>query len=105
MDVVNWTFLEQPRPSPALHRPRPTRLRDVAADLGITERRAHGIIHDLVESGYITKTKDGRRNHYQVRNHLPLPEPTATPRSVGEVLTLLAGTDPPATNDRPATDD
>ena len=92
--VVNWAFLSNHgRALVCIARDPQTRLRDVAADLGITERRAHGIVRDLVESGYITKTKDGRRNRYQVRAHLPLPEPTASQRSVGEVLALLAGTD------------
>ena len=53
------------------------RLRDIAASLSITERTAFGIITDLVAAGYIRKHKDGRRNHYQIQTHQPLPEPTA----------------------------
>ena len=33
------------------------RLRDIAASLGITERRAHGIITDLAEAGYMITQK------------------------------------------------
>jgi hypothetical protein len=44
-------------------------------------------------AGYIVKQKNGRRNHYQIQAHLPLPEPTSRERTVGEVLALLAGTD------------
>jgi len=69
------------------------RLRDIAASLGVTERSAYGIVTDLAEAGYVVKQKDGRRNRYQVQAHLPLPEPTGRERTVGEVLTLLAGTD------------
>jgi IclR-like helix-turn-helix domain-containing protein len=69
------------------------RLRDIAASLGITERSAYGIVTDLAEAGYVVKQKDGRRNRYQVQAHLPLPEPTGRERTVGEVLTLLVGTD------------
>jgi hypothetical protein len=69
------------------------RLRDIAASLDITERSAFGIITDLVEAGYVIKEKDGRRNRYHIQAHLPLPEPTARERTVGEVLALLAGTD------------
>jgi hypothetical protein len=68
------------------------RLRDIAASLGITERSAFGIITDLVEAGYVVKEKDGRRNRYHIQAHLPLPEPTARERTVGEVLALLTGT-------------
>jgi hypothetical protein len=40
----------------------------------------------------VIKQKNGRRNHYQIQAHLPLPEPTSGERTVGEVLALLAGT-------------
>ena len=69
------------------------RLRDIAVALGITERSAYSIVTDLTTAGYIVKQKDGRRNRYQVQAHLPLPEPTSRERTIGEILTLLAGTD------------
>jgi predicted transcriptional regulator len=47
------------------------RLRDIAASLDITERRAFGVITDLVEAGYVAKEKNGRRNRYHVEAHLP----------------------------------
>lgn len=94
--MVSWTFLSNHgRALLCIARDPGSRLRDVAADLGVTERRAHGIVTDLAESGYIVKTKDGRRNRYEVRAHLPLPEPRASQRSIGEVLELLAGTAQP----------
>jgi len=65
------------------------RLRDIAASLGITERRAYAIVNDLVEAGYIVKNKDGRRNRYQIQADLPLPEPVGRDRTVGEILDLL----------------
>lgn len=67
------------------------RLRDIAAALGITERRAYSIVTDLTAAGYVVKQKDGRRNRYQVQAHLPLPEPASRERTVGEILALLAG--------------
>ena len=73
------------------------RLRDIAASLDITERSAFGIITDLVEAGYVVKEKDGRRNRYHIQAHLPLPEPTARERTVGEMLALLTGTGPAVT--------
>ena len=73
------------------------RLRDIAASLDITERRAFGIITDLVEAGYVIKEKNGRRNRYHVQAHLPLPEPDGRERTVGEILALLTGTGAPAT--------
>jgi hypothetical protein len=81
------------------------RLRDIAASLDITERSAFGIITDLAEAGYVVKEKDGRRNRYHIQAHLPLPEPTARERTVGEVLALLTGTDAIATGEPAAAAD
>ena len=80
------------------------RLRDISANLGITERRAHGIIADLAEAGYVITQKDGRRNRYQIQAHLPLPEPASRERTVGEVLALLTGNDQPGIELPPASD-
>jgi MarR family len=71
-----------------------TRLRDFAASLNITERSAFSTINDLADAGYVVRQKDGRRNRYQIQAHLPLPEPASRERTVGEVLALLAGTNP-----------
>ncbi len=72
------------------------RIRDIAETLGITERRAHGIVTDLTAAGYLVKTKEGRRNRYQIQSHLPIPEPAARERAIGDVLDLLAGRVVPA---------
>ena len=69
------------------------RLRDIATTLGITERTAHGIVADLAHAGYVLKERDGRRNHYQIQRHLPLPEASGSRRTIGEVLDLLVETD------------
>ena len=69
------------------------RLRDMAAALGVTERRAYGIVADLVQAGYIVKDKDGRRNRYRVEAQLPLPESIGRERTIGEVLALLVDAD------------
>ncbi len=92
--MPSWTFLTSHARVLLLvaHDPG-VRLRDIAASLDITERSAFGIITDLVEAGYMVKEKDGRRNRYHIQAHLPLPEPTARDRTVGEVLALLTGTD------------
>jgi len=65
------------------------RLRDIAASLGITERRAYGIVTELTEAGYVLKERDGRRNRYQIQFHLPLSEPTAREGTIGDLLALL----------------
>jgi DNA-binding MarR family transcriptional regulator len=42
------------------------RLRDIASAIGVTERTAAQIVGDLERGGYLTKTRDGRRNQYAV---------------------------------------
>jgi MarR family len=92
--VASWAFLTiHARVLLLVAHDPGVRLRDIAASLDITERSAFGIITDLVEAGYVVKAKDGRRNRYHIQAHLPLPEPTARERTVGEVLALLTGTD------------
>jgi hypothetical protein len=66
------------------------RLSDIAARLDITERSACSIVKDLTDTGYVVKTKEGRRNRYQIRDYLMLPEkydPKCAP--VGEILNRL----------------
>ena len=64
------------------------RLRDVADRVGITERAAHRIVSALVDSGYVTRERVGRRNSYEVRKDLPIP---ALKRDVqlGELLNVI----------------
>ena len=98
--MADWTFLtNHARVLLCIAHDPGVRLRDIAVSLGITERRAYGIVTDLAKAGYVVKQKDGRRNRYQIQAHLPLPEPTRHERTVGEVLALLAGTDGSAATD------
>ena len=49
-----------------LSRNSDARLRDVAADVGITERAVQKIVRDLQDGGMISVTKNGRRNRYRI---------------------------------------
>jgi hypothetical protein len=90
--VADWSFLtNHARVLLCIAHDPGARLRDIAAILGITERRAHGIITDLTEAGYVVKQKDGRRNRYEIQTSLPLPEPGTREPAVGEVLAVLLG--------------
>lgn len=67
------------------------RLRDVAAQVGITERAAQRIVADLVEGGYLTITRVGRRNRYDTHPDLPFRHPVEQHSSVRALLELFAG--------------
>ena len=88
----SWSFLtNHARVLLCIARDPGVRLRDIAADIGVTERSAHGIVTDLVEAGYVVKDKDGRRNRYRIQEHLPLRDPITQERTIGELLDLLVG--------------
>ena len=71
------------------------RLRDIAVEVGITERTAAHIVRELEEAGYLTKTRAGRRNHYEVHGELPLRHPQHRHHTVGELIRFLDGSTRP----------
>jgi DNA-binding Lrp family transcriptional regulator len=70
------------------------RLRDIGEQVGITERAAHRLVDELADAGYLTRRRNGRRNHYTINRHLPLPDPPARSQKLGEVLDLLTESPP-----------
>lgn len=63
--------------------------RELAMEIGITERAVRTIIADLESEGYITKAKEGRRVRYGVKSGLPLRHATQQDTEVGQLLKLL----------------
>ena len=91
--MAEWTFLtNHARALLSIAEDPGIRLRDLATALGVTERSAFAIVSDLTDAGYVLKEREGRRNHYIVQQHLPLPEMTSRERTVGEIVSLLLGT-------------
>ena len=66
------------------------RLRDIADQVGITERSAVSIITDLVEAGYVERRKTGRRNRYVLRDNEPLRHPLEAHHNVGRLLEAIS---------------
>ena len=73
-----------------------SRLRDIARAVGVTERTAAQIVNNLVEAGYLTKIRDGRRNRYEVHEELPLRHPQHRHHTVGELIRFLDEPSKPA---------
>ena len=65
------------------------RLRDVAEHVGITERTAAQIVNDLEQAGYLTKTRVGRRNRYQIDGERKVRTPRLPMMTIGQLLALL----------------
>ncbi len=88
--VAGWTFLtNHAHVLLCLARDPEARMRDVADAVGITERAAQRIVADLEEGGYLTRTRDGRRNRYEIHPDVPLRHPVERDHDIGEILEVL----------------
>jgi DNA-binding IclR family transcriptional regulator len=68
------------------------RMREIAATVRITERAAQRIVADLIETGYVDRARDGRRNRYTVRRDLPITLPSQRDIELNSLLTVLQPT-------------
>ena len=85
-----WTFVtNHTQVLLAIYRDGDSRLRDIAATVGITERAAQRIVADLIEGGYITRERVGRRNHYVVNPEIKMRHPAQREQDVGTLLKVL----------------
>jgi DNA-binding MarR family transcriptional regulator len=84
-----WTFLtNHSHVLLCLARQPDTRLRDVADDVGITERAVQRIVADLEAGGYLTRRKAGRRNVYAIDESRPLRHPVEAHQTIARLLAL-----------------
>jgi DNA-binding MarR family transcriptional regulator len=65
------------------------RMRDIAVTVGVTERGAQRIVADLVEEGYVTRKRVGRRNVYEVEPARQMRHRLARHREIGEFLAVM----------------
>lgn len=85
-----WTFLtNHTHVLVCLAEEPDVRGRDIATRVGITERAAQAIVADLVADGYVTRSREGRRNRYVVHPDAPLRHPLESDHTVGELLVTL----------------
>ena len=85
-----WTFLtNHTHVLICLDRDPTMRVRDVAREVGITERSVLRIILELEEAGALSRSKDGRNNHYRVRRGTRLRHPLEGHCKVGDLLKLV----------------
>ena len=91
-----WTFVtNHTQVLLCLTRNPEVRLRDVAQTVGITERAAQRILADLVESGYVTRVRQGRRNRYTVDRGMAMRHAAQFGHEIGGLLDLLEPADRP----------
>jgi hypothetical protein len=93
-DAKTWTFLtNHARVLICIARTPETRVRDIATKIGITERATQLIISDLAEAGYLTRTRIGRRNAYDINPGRPFRHPAEADHDVHDLITLFTGHD------------
>jgi DNA-binding Lrp family transcriptional regulator len=87
---VSWTFLtNHALVLLAIAQNPQIRLREVAATVGITERAVQRIVSDLVEAGYVSRTRTGRRNAYELHGEVHLPHPITRHQEVGALMDVI----------------
>lgn len=92
---VPWTFITtHGLVLLAIARNPEIRLRDVADQVGITERAVQRILAELIEAGYLSRSRSGRRNVYELHRQVHLPHPTTRHQEVGALLAVLMATPP-----------
>ena len=75
------------------------RMRDIAETVGITERAAQRIVTDLVDAGYVSRQREGRRNFYVLNRGVAMRHPSQFGHEIGELLDLLRLDEDPADSD------
>ncbi|SCL37238.1 DNA-binding transcriptional regulator, MarR family [Micromonospora pallida] len=86
----NWMFLtNHAHVLLAIARNPTARLRDVADEVGVTERAAQAIVTDLEAGGYLQRTRVGRRNEYTVNPAGRFRHPAEAYQHVGALLALF----------------
>ena len=76
-----------------IHQNQTGTAREIAGEIGVTERTTHKIISDLESEGYLDKRKEGRRNVYSVNPDLPLRHHTIEDIKVSDLLEALTSRD------------
>ena len=66
------------------------RIRDLADKVGITERAVHRIVDDLEHAGYVSRSREGRRNRYAVHGDVPLRHAVERHRTAASLIALVA---------------
>lgn len=88
--VRGWTFLtNHAHVLLCLAQGESLTARELGLRIGITERSVQAILADLIDDGYLKKSKVGRRNSYTVNPKGRLRHPLEAAHTVGELIDAL----------------
>jgi len=87
---LGWTFLSNhAHVLLCLTRDPTMRMRDIALEVGITERTIRHIISELEEAGYVERVRVGRRNSYQINESLHLRHPIEQHKTIADLIRAI----------------
>ena len=87
---AGWTFLtNHTHVLVVLSREPEMRIRDLADEVGITQRAVQRILAELTANGVLKVAKQGRRNRYTINRRVRLRHPLESAHNLGELLDLL----------------
>jgi len=91
MSTPGWTFLtNHTHVLVCIRRDPDATMRVIADQVGITERAVQRIVGELVDGGYLSRTREGRRNQYDLNSDQPLRHPLERGTRLKDLLALLA---------------
>jgi predicted transcriptional regulator len=64
-------------------------MRDIAREVGITERAVQRIIADLRDEGFIKQHREGRCNEYKINLKKHLKHPSEKKRAIGDLIRMI----------------
>lgn len=91
MTAPGWTFLtNHAHVLVCIARDPDMSMRAISEQVGVTERAVQRIVADLVDGGYLSRERTGRRNTYRVDAGHPLRHPVEQGTDLRDLLALLA---------------
>ena len=90
INTPSWTFLTNHAHVLLCLAKNPSeRIRDIALEVGITERAVQRIIVELEADEYLEHVRDGRRNVYKVFSRKPLRHCIEKHRRINDLIQLI----------------
>lgn len=89
--VSGWSFLtNHTHILVCLARDPQMTVRNLSLSVGVTERSVQRILSELEEAGVVKRSKEGRRNHYEVNLDFRLRHPLESDCTLRELLNTIS---------------
>jgi DNA-binding IclR family transcriptional regulator len=88
--MTGWMFLtNHAQVLLAIARNNRSTAKEIATQVGITERAVQRILDDLEEAGCISRFRDGRKNRYEIHFDAALRHPAQHGYTIRDLITTL----------------